>query len=155
MLPRLAPILLGGLLVALTAASCGGSSSSSTAGAPTTSTGAASTASTAALPFVAKLRAPTRTPATKTRWYYVVTVADRSGAPIKATITVEVVDPLQQAHPVAYDGTKQNITNRPIGGKFRDYVIWPATARGITLTLRVTVKAMGAVDKLAYAVTPK
>lgn len=143
-------------LVALAAtvflASCGGSTS-----APETAPTAADpgTSSVGSPSFEVALDVPTPTPKTGERWTYAVTVTDSAGAPIPATITVEVVDPIQQAHPVDYDGTTDPIVDRPVEGRFEDYVIWPPESRNLVLTFRVTVNALGATKQLAYRVTPQ
>jgi hypothetical protein len=112
-------------------------------------------APTRSLPFGAKLSAPTHRPKANTKWYYTIQVADRHGKPIKARITVQIEDPLGTLHPVLYANTKKSLVNWPINGRFRDYVIWPrSSAIGITLTLRVTVKAAGAKTVLGYPVSP-
>jgi hypothetical protein len=86
---------------------------------------------------------------------YTILVTDLAGKPIKARITVQIVDPLGSVHPVQYANTKKNLTNWPINGHFRDYIIWPrSSAIGISLTLRVTVKAAGGKTVLNYSVQP-
>jgi hypothetical protein len=105
--------------------------------------------------FKAKLTAPTHRPKAGTKWFYTVRVTDLAGKPIRARITVQIVDPLGSVHPVQYANTKKNLTNWPISGHFRDYVIWPRSAAiGISLTLRVTVKAAGGKSVLSYPVQP-
>ena len=48
----------------------------------------------------------------------------------------------------------KKIVNWPFKGTFRDYIIWPASSRGIPLRLRLIVR-VGAVRKtLVYRVTP-
>lgn len=149
------------LAAVLALAACGGSSGTAetpatTIAPPTDTAGpAAVTATAEGLPFAATLDAPTATPAATERWDYVVEVTDPSGSPIEATVTVEIVDPLQQAHPVDYDATTEPIVDRPIEGEFRDYVEWTADSRGVPLTFRVTVTAAGATAELTYPVTPK
>jgi hypothetical protein len=106
-------------------------------------------------PFQASLETPEQEAAVGTRWHYRVTAEDSSGQPLEGKITVEIVDPLQQAHPVDYDGTKEPIVDRPFEGEFRDYVDWPAESRGVPLTFRVTVEAEGEAVELTYPVTPK
>jgi hypothetical protein len=71
-------------------------------------------------------------------------VTDPGGAPIHARITVQVVDPLQQPHPVELGRTTTKLIDWPIDGSFADNVIWPANARGFPLTFRVIVEAAGA-----------
>ena len=97
----------------------------------------------------ATLSAPTHTPKVNTKWYYVVRAA-RAGHPVGARITVQIVDPLGTAHPVQLGASKRNITNYPIMGTFRDYVIWPSDSRDIRLTLRITVHAGGTKKIVTY-----
>jgi hypothetical protein len=107
-----------------------------------------------ATPLQATLSAPTHTPKAKTKWWYTVR-ASSGGKPVAARVTAEIVDLLGSSHPVAYDGTKKPITNRPFRGTFRDYVIWPPESRGFKSTLRITVKTGSAKKVLTYAVTPR
>jgi predicted lipoprotein with Yx(FWY)xxD motif len=105
--------------------------------------------------FGAKLSAPTHRPKANTKWFYTLLVTDLTGKPLRARITVQIVDPLGTAHPVQYANTKKNLTDWPINGRFRDYVIWPkSSAVGVTLTLRVTVKAGTGKRVLTYPVSP-
>jgi hypothetical protein len=116
---------------------------------------AATLALTAGAPFKATVSAPTHTPRVNTRWYYRVVVRNSAGRPLKARLTVQVVDPLGTAHPVQYDGTKQNIVNRPFKGVFRDYNIWPPSSRGFRLTMRVIVRTAKGKVTLTYWVKPR
>lgn len=110
----------------------------------------------AGLPFRASLSAPTHRPKVNTKWYYTVRVTKPSGAPLSARITVQIRDPLGTLHPVLYANTKKKLVDWPIHGRFRDYVIWPrSSAIGISLTLRVTVKADARRKILDYRVTPR
>jgi hypothetical protein len=143
-----------------TLAACGGAAPAEepvTTIAPPAETGAPAAATTSGpeAPFRAALEAPTSEPEVLVRWNYRVTVTDDAGEPLPATVTVEVVDPLQQAHPVDYDGTTEPIVDRPFEGEFSDYVEWPPESRGVSLTFRVTVEAEGAAVELTYPVTPR
>ena len=105
--------------------------------------------------FKAKLTAPTHHPKAGTKWFYTLRVTDLNGKPLKVRITMQIVDPLGSAHPVQYASTKKNLTNWPIDGYFRDYIIWPkSSAIGISLTLRGTVKTAGGKAVLNYLVQP-
>jgi len=99
----------------------------------------------------ATLSAPTHTPKINTKWFYVVRVT-QGGVAASARITVQIVDPLGSAHAVQLGASRKNITDYPIKGRFRDYVIWPADSRGVPLTLRVTVRASGTKTILKYRV---
>ena len=113
----------------------------------------------ATVPFKAALTAKTHTPKVKTKWYYVVTATSRAGKPITARLTMQVMDPTGQVHPVQYASTKKNITNWRFHGRFRDFIIWPADSSLASalggLVLRATVKADGAKIVLRYRVKPR
>jgi hypothetical protein len=100
------------------------------------------------------LDAPGHTAKIGKRWTYAVH-AKSAGKPVAGKLTVEIVDPLGGAHPVDFAATKKPIVNRPFKGVFRDYVLWPAEARGFPLTFRVTVVAGGARKVIRYTVTPR
>jgi hypothetical protein len=99
------------------------------------------------------LTAPTHTPKVGVQWVYTVR-ATEGGKAVAARLTVQIVDPLGHAHPVQYANTKKNLVNWPFRGVFRDFIAWPASVRGIPVTLRVTVHAGKAVKVIRYAVTP-
>jgi hypothetical protein len=107
----------------------------------------------AAAPLTAALTAPTHTPKIKTRWYYIVR-ATQAGKPAAGKLTAQIVDPIGSSHPVQFASSTKNITNWPFTGRFRDFIIWPASSRGIPLKLRVVVKVGSAKRVLTYAVTP-
>jgi hypothetical protein len=99
--------------------------------------------------FRATLSAPTHTPKANAKWFYVVR-ATSGGKPVRATITSQIVDPIGGVHPVEFGDTHRVITNRPFTGVFRDFVRFPPETQGITLRLRVIVKAAGARRVLTY-----
>jgi hypothetical protein len=101
----------------------------------------------------ATLTAPTHTPKINVRWPYTVRVTN-DGKAASARITAQIVDPLGGVNPVQYDGTKKNITRWPFKGVFRDYVIWPASSRGIPLTFRLTIVVARTKKVINYRVTP-
>jgi hypothetical protein len=108
-----------------------------------------------AVPFKATLTAGGHNPVVNTRWPYAVKVVDGTGKPLRARISVAVVDPLGTAHPTEYYASKKLVTNIPFRGTFRDAVKWPPDSRGYPLTFRVTVK-IGTVSRvLKYAVVSK
>jgi cytochrome c6 len=102
----------------------------------------------------AALAAGGHRPKVNVRWHYVVR-ATLGGKPTAAKLTVQVVDPTGRAHPVQLGATGKNVTNRSFKGVFKDFVVWPATSRGVPLTLRVTVRIGHARKVLRYGVTPK
>jgi len=108
----------------------------------------------AAAPVQATLTAPTHAPKIKTRWYYVVR-ATEGGKPVAAKLTAAIVDPIGGSHPLQFASTTKNLTNWPFKGRFRDFVVWPASSRGIPLKLRIVVKAGGAKRTLTFPVTPR
>jgi hypothetical protein len=95
------------------------------------------------------LAAPTHTPAVDAKWPYSVRVTS-AGTPVRATITVQIVDPFGTAHPVEFGARKQNIVNHPFRGIFRDYIEFPPESRGFKLTLRFTVRALGTRRVVTY-----
>ena len=109
----------------------------------------------AGLPFKAKLTAPTHTPKVNTKWRYSVRVTTLKGKPVRARITVQIADPTGGVHPVQFGSTTKDVTNWPISGVFRDYVIWPADSREVMLKLRVTVKVGAAKKVVQYRVVPR
>jgi hypothetical protein len=97
--------------------------------------------------------APGHTPKVNTHWNYLVR-ASQNGKPVSGKITEQIVDPIGGAHPVQFGKNTKNITNWPFKGVFKDYIIWPASSRGIPLKLRVTVKVGTAKRVVNYPVTP-
>ncbi len=105
--------------------------------------------------FKAILTAPTHAPKIKTHWPYQVTVTDLNGKPLAATLSLAVVDPIGGVHPVQYGASTKYITNVQIKGTFRDYVIWPpASAVGVALKFRATLKTAKGKTVLIFLVTP-
>ena len=88
------------------------------------------------------------------KWFYTV-AATRSGKPVRATLSMAIVDPLGTAHPVEVGPTTQPITALPIRGSYRDYMIFPPESRGVPLKIRVTVVAGTQRRVLVYVVTPR
>jgi hypothetical protein len=107
-----------------------------------------------ALTVVLSFHAPTHTPKVSTRWYYTVKVT-QAGKPVRAKLTESIVDPIGNSHPVTYGTTSKKLVDWPFTGTFRDFILWPGSARGIPLRLKVVV-AVGKTRKTAtYAVTPR
>ena len=111
------------------------------------------TGGTGAGPFRAVLTAATHTPRAGVRWPYSVRVSE-GGKPAAAKITVEIAEPTGQTYPAQYGTTNKNLTNWPIKGAFHDFIVWPAAARGVPLSLRVLVQAGSAKRTLDYRVKP-
>ena len=108
----------------------------------------------AAAPPKVTLVAPGHSPKINTHWNYSVHLV-QAGKPIAGTLTVQIVDPVGGVHPVEFGKTTKNVTNWRFTGTFRDFVIWPPSARGIPLTFRVTVVVDKAKHVVTYAVTPR
>lgn len=104
-------------------------------------------------PIRVTLFAPGHSVKVNATWRYHVRLTNRRGRLLPGKITIQIVDPLGTAHPVQYDDTKQNITNRPFDGVFRDYVQFPPASRGFTLRFRAIVKAAGSRATITYRVT--
>jgi len=88
------------------------------------------------------------------KWFYTVRVT-RNSKPVRALLTMQIVDPLGTAHPVTVGPTTKPITRLPIDGRYRDYMIFPPESRGVPLKIRITVAATGAKRVLSYIVTPR
>ncbi len=88
------------------------------------------------------------------KWYYTVTVK-RGALPVRALLTMQIIDPLGTAHAVQVGVTRKPITRLPIVGRYRDYMIFPPEARGIPLVIRITVAAGAEKRVLTYRVTPR
>ena len=138
---------------------CGGSSSTTTAPKPPPPppppSGRTPPATVTAGQVRATLYAPTRTPKATAKWRYRVVVTDKKGRRLPGKITVQIVDPLGQAHVVTYDDVKKPISNMAFDGRFKDYVEYPVDARGFTLTFRVIAKTAKGKVTITYPVTPK
>jgi hypothetical protein len=106
-------------------------------------------------PFKVTLKAPTHTPKVNSRWNYSVVAVDRAGKPLKARLTVQIVDPFGGAHPVELGNTHRDVTNFAFTGRFSDYVRWPAESRGFRLTFRVIAKSGQKTVRLSYWVKPR
>jgi hypothetical protein len=106
----------------------------------------------AAVGIKATLKTPATQPKVNVKWPYSIKVTNLKGAPIRATVTAVVIDPLGTVHVMDYGptgppnpGPPKPIKNWPFMGTFRDYITFPpdatlANALG-GLTLRWTVKA--------------
>ncbi len=102
----------------------------------------------------ATLAAAGHAPKINVRWRYTVRVT-AGGKPAAAKITVQIVDPTGHAHPVQLGTSKKNVTNHAFRGTFSDFVVWPASARGVPLKLRATVRVASTKKVLSYRLTPR
>lgn len=107
-----------------------------------------------AAPVKVAVAAPGHTPRINTHWNYVVR-ATRDGRPVAGRLTEQIVDPIGGTHPVQFGTSTRNITNRPFAGVFKDFIVWPASSRGIPLRLRVIVRVGTARTVVDYRVTPR
>ena len=98
--------------------------------------------------------APGHAPKINTHWNYVIRATD-AGKPVPARITAQIVDPIGGTHPVQFGKSTKTITNWPFTGVFRDYIVWPASSRGVPLTLRIVVRIGGVRKTIAYVVTAR
>ena len=108
----------------------------------------------AATPLTATLTAPTHAPRIKTRWYYTVR-ATLAGKPAAGKLTAAIVDPIGGSHPVQFGSSTKDLSNWPFTGRFRDFIVWPATSVGIPLKLHVVLKLGSSKRTLTFAVTPR
>lgn len=106
-------------------------------------------------PFKVALEAPTHTPRVNARWNYSVHAVDRAGKPLRARLTVQIVDPFGGVHPVEFGRSQKKVANLVFIGRFRDFVIWPAESRGFRLTFRVTVTSGRKTVRVSYWVKPR
>jgi hypothetical protein len=106
----------------------------------------------AAVGIKATLKASATQPKVNVKWPYSIKVTNLKGAPVRATVTAVVIDPLGTVHAMDYGptgppnpGPPKPIKNWPFKGTFRDYITFPPDATLANplggLTLRWTVKA--------------
>ena len=86
---------------------------------------------------------------------YSVTATDSAGKHVSGKLTVQIVDPLGNAHAVTYDNTKRPIKNFPFHGTFHDYLAFPKDAVGYPLTVRAKVASAQGNGTATFRVTPK
>jgi hypothetical protein len=86
---------------------------------------------------------------------YSVTATDSSGKRVSGKLTVQIVDPLGNAHAVTYDNTKRPIKNFPFHGAFHDYLAFPKDAVGYPLTVRAKVTSAQGDGTATFRATPK
>jgi hypothetical protein len=139
-------------VLALALGGCGGAKHAATTTAPSV---AAPPAAPRAPAFRVSLAAPTHHPRVGPKWWYVVRATDLHGRPLQARLTAQVVDPLGTSHPTTVGTSNRKLVNYPFKGRYRDFAQWPAAARGIRLTFRVIVKALGGARTLTYWVQPR
>lgn len=107
-----------------------------------------------AAPVKVAVTATGHTPPVGKRLNYAVSVKV-GGKPVKALLTEQIVDPIGGVHPVTYGTTKKVIKNWRFTGVFRDFILWPASARGVPVTWRFVV-VVGKTKRIVnYKITPK
>jgi hypothetical protein len=108
----------------------------------------------ASTPLKVTVVAPGHAPAIKTHWNYTVR-ATQNGKPVAGRLTEQIVDPIGGKHPVEFGTSTKPITNWPFKGVFRDFIVWPASSRGVPLKFRVIVVVGKTRRVVDYAVTPR
>ena len=99
------------------------------------------------------LTAKTHTPKINAQWAYVVH-ASSAGKPASAKLTAQIIDPLGNVYPVQFSTSTKKVTNWPFKGVFRDSIVFPPSAQGVTIKLRVLVR-IGTVRKTnTFVLTP-
>jgi hypothetical protein len=136
------------VLLALVSGGCG-------TGKQARTSAARSTVASLSVAFRVSLSAPTHRPRVGRKWWYVVRAVDLQGRPLRARLTVQVVDPLGTAHTAEVGTSTRKLLDFPFTGRYRDFAEWPAASRGYRLTLRVVVKAGGSSRTLSYWVRPR
>lgn len=140
-------------VLALALGGCGAAKHA--AGTTATHSVASPPAARAPAAFRASLSAPTHTPRVGPKWWYVVRAVDSRGRPLRARLTVQVVDPLGTAHTATVGTSNRKLLDYPFTGRYRDFAVWPAESRGFRLMFRVVVKARGGSRTLTYWVKPR
>ena len=97
---------------------------------------------------------PSATPKIKSHWNYTVRIT-QNGKPVAAKLTEQIIDPIGGHHAVQFGANTKPITNIPVKGVFRDYIIWPPISRGLTLKLHIIVKVGTATYTKNYVVKPQ
>ena len=110
-------------------------------------------AAVAAGPLKAVFKPALPVPKVTVKWPYTLTVT-AGGKPAKGLLTATLVDPIGMSHQVMDDALRP-IKSRPFSGVFRDKILFPAEARGFTLTLRFAVTVGTARTVTVVRVTPK
>jgi hypothetical protein len=107
----------------------------------------------AAAPLVVSFKPQAPGPKVTVKWPYKLVVT-QGGKPVKGLLTATLVDPIAQVHQVM-DNAEKPIKKRPFNGVFSDKILFPAEAKGFTLTLRFAVTAGKLKKTLVVKVTPK
>ena len=108
----------------------------------------------AAAPVKVTVTATGHTPPVGKRLNYSVS-AKVGGKPVKALLTEQIIDPIGGVHSVTYGTTKKVIKNWRFTGVFRDFILWPASSRGVPVTWRFIVVVGKTKHIVNYKITPK
>jgi hypothetical protein len=108
----------------------------------------------AAVGLTATITAAGHTPRIGAPWHYAIH-AELDGHPVAGSLTATIVDPVGGVHPLGRGARAGNVTHLAFSGVYRDFVVFPASSRGIPLKLRFVVNAHGATSTVVYAVTPR
>jgi hypothetical protein len=101
------------------------------------------------------VKGQTPRPKANTNWRYGVKATNSAGKTVSGKLTVEIVDPLGNAHAVTYDNTKKPVKNFPFHGTFHDYLQFPKDAVGYPLTVRAKVTSARGSGTGSFGVKPK
>jgi len=104
-------------------------------------------------PVHVTVTAATHTPKINARWNYTVKET-AAGKPASGKITVQIVDPIGGVHAVEFGANSKDITNIAFKGAFSDYMVFPATSRGVPLKIRFTLHSSSTTKVVNYVVTP-
>lgn len=107
----------------------------------------------AAGPLKAVFKPATPAPKVTVKWPYTLTVTS-GGKPARGLLTATLVDPLGLSHQVLDDALKP-IRKRAFNGVFSDKILFPAEAKGFTLTIKFAVTVGSAKTVTVVRVTPK
>jgi len=107
----------------------------------------------AAGPLKAVFKPATPAPKVTVKWPYTLTVT-MGGKPAKGLLTATLVDPLGMSHQVMDDAVKP-IKQRAFNGVFSDKILFPAEAKGFTLTIKFAVIVGAEKTVTVVRVTPK
>ena len=107
----------------------------------------------AAGPLKAVFKPATPAPKVTVKWPYTLTVT-AGGKPARGLLTATLVDPLGMSHQVLDDALKP-IRKRAFNGAFSDKILFPAEAKGFTLTIKFAVTVGAAKTVTVVRVTPR
>ena len=108
----------------------------------------------AAAPIAVAFKPLAAGPKVTVKWPYRLTIT-QGGKPVDAVLTATLVDPIAQVHQVLDDHLKPIKSRAVKGGVFADKILFPAEAKGFTLTLRFSATVGGVKKVLEVKVTPK